>query len=117
MGCDVADDFDESGGNDWDTALAASFLGKYVIAGFIYIDAEGNPSREPFQLHGVIVDAAPGTGFTLSLRGKRLGETVTLPAKLDAFVPASPGRYRLKSTNEVVYDPDYTSLWTMPATH
>jgi hypothetical protein len=108
---------DKAGSGEWDTARAAALIGKYVIAGFLYADGEGTSQRSPFQFHGVIVDASPDKGFALSLRGSRVGETVMLPAKLDAFVEATPGRYRLKGTNEVVYDPDYVSLWTMPVSH
>jgi hypothetical protein len=109
------DDDDASQGPAWDTALAVSLVGKYVIAGFIYLASDGATVRERVQVHGIITDVAAGTGFILSLRGKRLGETMTLPPNTRAFVKASPGRYRLKGTDEVVYDPDYTSLWTITA--
>jgi hypothetical protein len=97
----------------WDAALAAALGGKYIIAGFIYVEPDGITVRERVQVHGVITDVAATSGFVLSLKGKRLGETVTLPLNTSAFAKASPGRYRLNGTNEVVYDPDYTSLWTI----
>jgi hypothetical protein len=100
---------------EWDTRLAASLLGKYVIAGFIHLAPDGTTVKERVQVHGVITDAAPATGFVLSLRGDRVGETMTLPPNLRAFAKAGPGRYRLTGTGEVVWDPDYTSLWTVTA--
>jgi hypothetical protein len=100
---------------EWDTRLAASLLGKYVIAGFIHLAPDGTTVKERVQVHGVITDAAPATGFVLSLRGDRAGETMTLPPNLKAFAKASPGRYRLTGTGEVVWDPDFMSLWTVPA--
>ncbi len=99
----------------WDTHFAAALIGKYVIAGFVYLASDGATVRERVQVHGVITDVAAATGFVLSLRGKRVGETMTLPPDTRAFVKASPGRYRLKGTDELVYDPDYTSLWTITA--
>lgn len=109
------DEDDASQGPAWDAALAAALVGKYVIAGFIYLASDGATVRERVQVHGIITDVAASTGFVLSLKGERDGETMTLPPNTRAFVPASPGRYRLKGTGEVVYDPDYTSLWTITA--
>ncbi|WP_026606853.1 hypothetical protein [Methylocapsa acidiphila] len=110
------DDEDEpSEGPGWDPALARKLVGKYVIAGFIYLEPDGATVRERVQVHGVIVEAAAPSGFVLSLRGKRAGETMTLPPDTRAFVKAGPGKYRLKGTNELVRDPDYTSLWTITA--
>jgi hypothetical protein len=107
------EDDDSSSDSPWDPAMAAALVGKYVIAGFLYLASDGRTVRERVQVHGVITDVAPGSGFVLSLRGKRVGETLTLPPDTRAFVKASPGRYRLKGADEVVYDPDYTSLWTI----
>jgi len=112
----MADEDDDAGlGLAWDPVLAAALVGKYVIAGFIYLEADGRTVRERVQVHGVITGGAETTGFVLSLRGKRVGETMTLPPDTRAFARASPGRYRLKGSDEVVRDPDYTSLWTITA--
>jgi hypothetical protein len=100
---------------EWDEALASKLIGKHVIAGFVYLASDGISIEKRMQVHGVILDADPETGFTLSLKGKRLGETMMLPASTSGFVEASHGRYRLKGTDELVYDPDYTSLWTITA--
>lgn len=115
-GCDMTgDEDDERPLPEWDTRLAASLIGKYVIAGFIHLEPDGTTVRKRVQVHGVITDAAPETGFILSLRGERAGETMTLPPNPRAFTKASPGRYRLTGTGEVVWDPDYMSLWTVKA--
>jgi hypothetical protein len=115
----MTDEDDADPGPTWDGEFAAGLVGKYVIAGFIYLEPDGRTVRERAQAHGVITEVAAATGFVLSLRGKRLGETLTLPPNTRAFAKASPGRYRLKSADEVVYDPDYTSLWTitLPVLH
>ena len=41
------------------------------------------------------------------------GELLTLPPDLRPFQPAPAGSYRLRSTGEVVLDPDYLATWTI----
>ena len=41
------------------------------------------------------------------------GEEFSLPPDPDAFQPAAPGRYTLKTTGEVVVDPDFLAAWTV----
>jgi hypothetical protein len=41
------------------------------------------------------------------------GKKRWLPPDLSQLKPADPGNYRLKSTEEVVIDPDYLSVWTV----
>jgi len=36
-----------------------------------------------------------------------------LPPEPEAYEPAPPGEYRLRSTGEVVVDPDYLTTWTV----
>jgi len=40
-------------------------------------------------------------------------EVECLPPDLRAFRKAEPGEYRLKSSDEVVVDPDYLASWTI----
>ncbi|MBN7463153.1 hypothetical protein I3U64_23750, partial [Mycobacteroides abscessus subsp. abscessus] len=40
-------------------------------------------------------------------------ETFTLPPAPESFSPAAPGEYRLRSTGEVITDPDYLATWTV----
>ncbi len=40
-------------------------------------------------------------------------EPFTLPPVEEAFEPAPPGEYRLRTTGEVVVDPDFTTSWTV----
>ena len=44
-------------------------------------------------------------------------ETYTLPPDLRNYEPAAPGEYRLRSTGEVVADPDFISNWTITSGH
>jgi hypothetical protein len=43
------------------------------------------------------------------------GEDFTLPPDLEAFQPARPGTYRLRSTGEEVQNPDFVASWTVVA--
>jgi hypothetical protein len=41
------------------------------------------------------------------------GEIFTLPPAPEAYEPAPPGEYRLKTTGEVVVNPDFTCVMTV----
>ena len=49
----------------------------------------------------------------LAVRRHDNGEIEWLPPDLRAFKKARPGEYRLRSTGEVVLDPDYTTVLTI----
>lgn len=98
----------------FDHALAAELLGKHVLVGITKLDHEGN-LLEQIQCHGDVIVADERDGFCFKLRGTREGEFEWLPPDTRAFVPAPPGEYRLRSTGEVVADPDYTTTWTSTA--
>lgn len=92
-------------------ARAAALIGKHVLVGLTYGDADGAPVRL-VQVHGWIT-AADATRITLRLHGT--GEEFTLPPALDAFQEAPPGEYRLRATGEIVVDPDLLVTWTITA--
>lgn len=100
--------------NDWDEHRAAMLVGKHTLVGLTYVDADGTVRRQ-VQIHGRIV-AADETKVTMRLHGS--DEEFTLPPILAAFKPAQPGEYRLRSTGEVVVDPDLLGSFriTAPAT-
>ena len=98
----------------WDEGFARELVGSQVIVGMTYNDPDG-PRQE--QFYGSVIAADP-TGITLLLDGRRAGETHYLPPDPGAFQPAPPGSYRLRSTGEVVEDPDYLCAWTIdPPVH
>jgi hypothetical protein len=47
------------------------------------------------------------------LAGARAGETYGLPPDLRSLKPAPAGEYRLRSTHEIVRDPDYLATWVI----
>ena len=59
------------------------------------------------------VASADRSGIAIRLDGQRAGEIFNLPPDLRSFERASPGEYRLKSTGEMVVDPDYLCTWTI----
>ena len=93
----------------WD-AKARAMLGKRVLVGRTYLD-EAGAVVERSQSHGVIEDADERRGF--AVRDAGTGELDWLPPDLRSFQAAPPGEYTLRSTGEVVVDPDYISNWVV----
>src|SRR5262249_25255393 len=105
-------DSPESSGESWDAAFAADLIGKTLLIGLTRLDASGSVV-EQLQLHGIVTEASPDVGITVICQGDSLGEKFRRPPELSAIVAAEPGSYQLKSTGEVVIDPDYTTSWTI----
>jgi hypothetical protein len=94
----------------WEETAAGSLLGKDVLVGLTFERASGEAIAQ-VQLHGEIthVDAHHG----IRLRRAGTGELFWLPPDLGALEKAQPGEYRLRSTGEVLVDPDLLSIWTI----
>ena len=107
----------EGRASEFDQDLADSYVGKTILVGIAYFDYFGR-ELEREQMHGVIESARP-EGVRIALQGERCGEHWTLPPALEAIYPAKPGRYSLRSTGEVVHDPDFWTTWkvTKPLEH
>ena len=101
---------EHSGRAQWDDVAAQRLIGATVLIGVTHLLPEG-PLQE--QMFGTVISADPTDGVSIMLEGSRAGETCRLPPDLSGFQPAPPGDYRLRSTGEVVKDPDYTSTWTV----
>ncbi|MGV0771773.1 hypothetical protein [Mycobacterium syngnathidarum] len=96
-------------GEGQDSAFPADggwLIGARVLVGITYRDGERSSS---IQRYG-----------TVTLCGDEVieiespdGEAFTLPPAPESFSPAPPGEYRLRSTGEVVTDPDYLATWTV----
>lgn len=100
----------DDGRPPFDTSIARELLGKYVLVGITVEDKRGVFRRQE-QFHGTVVSADPRVGITVALRGRREGETTTLPPDTRPWQPAAKGRYRLRGTGEEVADPDFTATW------
>lgn len=91
-------------------AKAESLVGKRVLVGLTFVNAQ-DEAVEQTQYHGVIESADEHDGF--AVRRADTGEVEWLPPDLRAFETAARGEYRLRSTGEVVVDPDLLTAWTI----
>jgi hypothetical protein len=97
---------------EWDDEFAQAMVGATILIGLTILRQNGDLDRH-VQMHGVISAAESDVGITVALAGEHQGENYTLPPDLRGFEPAAPGSYRLRSTGEVIEDPDYTTSWTI----
>lgn len=81
----------------------------HVLAGITKVDHAGNVVEQR-QFHGRVARASTAEGVILQTAS---GEEIWLPPDFDSYHPADPGEYRLRSTGEVVVNPDYTATWTV----
>ena len=95
----------------FDQELAESYIGKYILVGLSYCKQDGT-LIEQVQLHGII-EAADCKGVKIALKGNREGESWTMPPDLRSVRLASPGTYTLRSTAEVVVNPDLLATWSI----
>ena len=97
----------------WDDARARELVGKTVLLGLTFADADGE-LIEQTQRHGVIEEADTDHGITVRLVAPGFPwdrELYRLPPDTSNFVDAAPGAYTLAATGETVVDPDLTSTW------
>ena len=97
-------------GPNWDEDAAAELIGKLVLIGLRQLDASGTVVNE-WQLHGRIIEAQKGKGIVVALEGVNAGRTYTLPPSTSAFQKARKGAYTLRTTKEVIHDPDLLATW------
>lgn len=87
------------------------YIGKHVLVGLTYVDHDDQVT-EQLQLHGTITRITDeGIFFD---QANEEGE-FSLPPDVESLQPAKPGEYRLRTTGEVVVDPDYVCSWTIKA--
>jgi hypothetical protein len=96
----------------FDNALAEQLVGRHVLVGVTFEDRHGAVDRRE-QLHGYVIVADAERGVAVQLAGS--SKVYWLPPDLRGWTTAPPGEYRLKSTGEVVVDPDYLATWTITA--
>jgi hypothetical protein len=96
----------------WNQEIAESAVGKTVLVGITYLAADGQTVKRQVQYHGVVAVVDGKVGVTIECDGVHSGEKLSLPPDMKVFTPAKPGEYRLRSTGEVVVDPDFVTNWT-----
>ena len=87
---------------DFDTEKAKFYLGKHLLFGISYLDHEEKLLRQE-QGHGEIFEI---TAEVIAVRFHNSEEIATLPPFVNELKAAPPGEYKLRSTGEVVSNPD-----------
>jgi hypothetical protein len=83
-------------------------IGKRILAGITYLDDAGEVVNR-LEIVGTVQSVEP----LVAIHRGDDADPFTLPPEPDAFEPAPPGDYRLRSTGEVIVDPDYLTTWTV----
>ncbi len=91
-----------------DQDKANTMLGKIVLAGITYLDANDN-ALEQKQFAGRVLRINNEEGVVLSSLID--DEELFLPPHLDHYKVAGPGDYTLRSVDFTVTDPDYLCTW------
>ncbi len=91
-----------------DESAAHEYVGKTILIGVSYYDHKGN-LREQKQWYGVIETFSNSEGIRVRLQDSN--HPCCLPPDPRAIRKAEPGTYTLRSTGEVVEDPDYLATW------
>jgi hypothetical protein len=89
---------------------SSEYIGGKLLMGITYyrsVDGRREFLRQE-QLHGEIVRISYAEGVVVQLAG---GNEIKLPPDLSLIEPGPPGEYRLRSTGEVVIDPDFITMW------
>ena len=105
------DTWNDTQHSSFDTDFADGFIGKYLLVGITRTTHSGKVLSQQ-QLHGVIL-AATSEAIEIELGGVNEGKIWRMPPLLEDLSPAKAGRYELKTTGEVVDDPDFTYTLTI----
>lgn len=92
-----------------DESRAKDYVGKTLLIGVTYIDHEAKLTGQR-QWFGVITEVSNAKGIVITLKNDT--KLCALPPDLSALQPAKPGEYRLRSSGEVVTNPDFLTTWT-----
>lgn len=94
---------------DFDPDKAKELIGKYILVGITYLDSTGELESQQ-QLHGTIKKASE-EGILIQLAGINEGEEWNMPPDTSSITEAKPGEYNLRSTGEVISNPNYLCTW------
>lgn len=94
---------------DFSDEDARNVIGKRVLVGVTYCTMDSEIASLE-QFHGVVDRVSRSQGLVLRLPA---GDERIIPPDLSRLEPAAPGEYRLKTTGEIVVDPDFTVMWTV----
>jgi hypothetical protein len=91
-----------------DQSLALSYIGRHLLIGVTYLD-HNDTVIEQKQFHGRIVRINETEGIVVQLANS--GSEFKVPPDLRGIEKALKGEYRLRSSGEVVVDPDLIANW------
>lgn len=86
----------------------SDLVGKTILIGLTYYTAD-NEFIEQKQYWGTVIESNENRILVKLMDG----EILKLPPDLSSAKIAPPGEYRLRSTGEVVVDPDYLTTWNV----
>jgi len=86
----------------------SDLIGKTILIGLTYYTAD-DKFIEQKQYWGT-VEESNKAGIIVRLNN---GESLGLPPDLSSTRIAPPGEYRLRTTGEVVVNPDYLTTWNI----
>lgn len=87
--------------------MAGVVVGSHVLVGLTYVTTEGQVDRQE-QLHG-FVSRVDAQGVRIQVWGT--DQEFNLPPSFRGWQLAARSEYRLRSTGEVVMDPDFITTW------
>lgn len=96
----------------WDEALATELPDRIVLVGLTFVDQQDEVVEQE-QFWGKIVCVDRDRGIQIELRGVRAGSDYWLPPDTGSFNRADAGEYKLRTTGELVVNPDFISTWTI----
>lgn len=85
-----------------------NIVGKKILVGLSFYSSEDKLLNQE-QFAGTVVSTSSDK-ITIELEN---GVIRTIPADLRSTKPAPRGEYRLRSTGEIVVDPDLLSTWNI----
>ena len=83
-------------------------IGKVLLVGITYYTHD-NEYIEQKQFYGTVTEA----NETIIRVAQMDGTEFTLPPNLSSTKRARKGEYKLRSTGEIVVDPDYLATWNL----
>ena len=86
----------------------SDLIGKTILIGLTYYTAN-NEFIEQKQYWGKVLESNENR-ILVKLNG---GEIFGLPPDLSSTQVAAPGEYRLRSTGEIVVNPDFLTTWNI----
>ncbi len=91
------------------TSTRDKYIGKHLLFGITFREHNGK-LIDQIELHGTIISIDQAV---IRIQLANSDEEFTLPSDVESMSEAAPGEYRLRSTGEVVVNPDLLATWTV----